>query len=236
MSESSPYSRVDLAFLDSESHPSNRPNFDNEYGPDGWPQNNTSFRTYCFDGERLGLRNVYETIRTRLTILGRTGMNVALDLAGGRDGIALQDLIRDGLVAQGILTNLIDKRSDDVRDNPNLPIAHIAGDLVERETCESIVNKARELAPNGLALISWQPGRVALSNLSSTFYKGGAHACLDMLRPGGVFLGEIPPALLSGPDLADVCASIQQRSDVERVDAAIGAYDFGSTLILKSFE
>ena len=79
----------------------------------GWGTNNSDFEAYCVDlalpNHPGGLQGIVERQ------IGHYEHNVGLDLAGGSDGVALQDLLNDGILGTAILTNYYDLRSDSAK-------------------------------------------------------------------------------------------------------------------------
>lgn len=167
--------------------------------------------------------------------VGRDPDNVGLDLAGG-SGRALRTLLLNGILGSGIVTNYLDKRTDNERLAD--PLVHIDGDLIERPTWEKIFLACEDLAPDGLALIMHRPVG-ALPRFAPHHYEGAAHVLLDMLRPGGVFMAQIP-AYLRTPsridDRRDILDGITARFDVSEVVLPRDSTALSSFVVIKSLE
>jgi len=181
----------------------------------GWGTNNSDFEAYCVDlalpDYPQGFAGIVEEA------IGKNPNNVGMDLAGGSDGIALQDLLRDGILGTAIVTNYEDRRTSETKQNKRL--LHIAGDLVKRSTWEDIIYSQKKHAPDGLALVMHRPVG-GLQNLRPAIYRNAAHLLLDMTRSGGVLFLQIPDALIAWTaklELDIICASIESRDDIERI-------------------
>jgi hypothetical protein len=179
----------------------------------GWGTNNSDFEAYCVD---LALPNHPEGLQGIVERhVGRHEHNVGLDLAGGSDGVALQDLLNDGILGTAILTNYYDLRTDSAKQEQRLH--HVAGDLAERDTWEEILVHQRHYAPDGLALIMHRPVG-GLQNFAPDIYREAAHLLLDIARPGGVVLYQVPTSLTRrGREhyLELVRPSMRARDDIE---------------------
>lgn len=158
-----------------------------------------------------------------LDTIGRNRDNVGIDIAGGTNGVALQDLLKDGILGTAILTNYVDSRSEETREIEELH--HVDGDLVDRSTWEKILEKQKELAPEGLDLVMHRPVG-GVQTLATDVYKGATNLLIDITKPGGVLFLQIPEALIhddrSGTGqlnvgLDEVCASIADRNDIDRI-------------------
>src|SRR5664279_757815 len=139
---------------------------------DVWVENNATFANYC---EQSGLNNIEKTIRHQL---GRLGSGAALDIAGGSDGTALQDLLGDGTVEKALLTNYYDTRTSRARSIGAL--AHVAGDMLEADTWDQIEAWQTANAPEGFSLIMHRPFG-ALQHLPADIYQTATHELLDIL-------------------------------------------------------
>ena len=202
-----------LEFLDSVEH-----NFANiedvlHMETDTWNANDASFSDYGVMAARCGLFRVGLTTRIRLD---RLSDNVALDIAGGTNGAALQELMHERRIDTGIVTNLLDKRSDQTRANSKL--LHVDGDLIERETWQNMFSTVFEATNGvGLSLIMHRPCGT-LQDFAPAVYAGSFALLLDWLRPGGVMFAQVPAALRDSPaSLQDICQRIHERDDIEEV-------------------
>lgn len=194
---------------------------------DAWTTNNSTFSNYC---ESSGIHDAEETIKRQL---GRLGTNVVLDIAGGTDGNALQNLLDNSIIDKGLVTNYYDSRKRHARKVEAL--THIAGDILQRSTWEQIEDWRTNNAPEGFSLIMHRPFG-ALQNLPTGFYRGATHALLDMLRPGGILFVQIPMSLqgwLKG-ELGSVCSSVRQREDIDSIHMPEPVIPISSALLIKS--
>lgn len=147
--------------------------------------------------------------------LGQSGRNVGLDIAGGSKATALRELLDSGVLGHAVVTNYQDRRGRKVKRDHRLD--HVKGDITRRSTWEEIVERQQERAPEGFKLIMHRP-MGALQQLPVDFYRGGLHAALDMLAAGGVLFTQVPDRLDTQPQhLETVCASLAERSDIERM-------------------
>jgi hypothetical protein len=174
-----------------------------------WMSNDSSFKDYCTYS--LLPPGLIEKILQQQ--LGRQSHNVGMDLAGGENGQALQDLLADGTLNKALLTTYTDRRSSHAKEIAE--IDHIAGDLVNPKTWRKIIDWKRTQAPDGLALIMHRP-LGALQDLKPSTYVGATNLLLDMMRPGGVLFSEIPGALY-GPDMQTMCNALEARSDINEL-------------------
>lgn len=194
-------------------------------GSEGWGFNNSNFDDYCASfgyrteyglgvQENEGLKDIIEKR------IGQDPDNIGLDIAGGSDGVAIRDLIAEGIINAGLVTNLFDLRTEETKADDKLH--HISGDIVSKETWEKIMEWKRSQAPNGFALIMHRP-MGALQAYPAPFYVGAANFLLDMLRPGGVFFTQVPDSLRpnfahdDNIGLQAVCEAMQARPDIEDI-------------------
>jgi hypothetical protein len=195
-------------------------------GDRSWGINDTPFRQYTADAVFPhypgGLEDI---IQERI---GYSDTNVGLDLAGGSQGRALRDLIKDGILTKGLVTNLEDLRTHNTKSDTRLN--HIAGDLAIRQTWEDIIDWQAVHAPDGLSLIMHRP-MGGLQHFSQSTYRRAAHTLVDMLRPGGIFFTQVPrysdPSRHSQPIRYDqltrpniektICQELLARPDIEQI-------------------
>src|SRR4051812_35489396 len=76
---------------------------------DAWTNNNSSFADYC---ESSGILEAEKIIKNQI---GHFAIKTALDIAGGSDGVALQDLLGDSTISQGLVTNYFDSRGSQAK-------------------------------------------------------------------------------------------------------------------------
>jgi hypothetical protein len=192
---------------------------------DEWISNDSSFKDYC--SYSLLPPGLLEKILKQQ--LGQQSYNVGVDLAGGENGQALQDLLADGALNKALLTTYIDRRSNHTKEIAE--IDHIAGDLVSPKTWRKIIDWKRAQAPDGIALIMHRP-LGALQDLKPSTYVGGTYLLLDMLRSGGVLFSEIPGALY-GPAMQTMCKALEARTDINELVLGEDKL-FTSAVIIKS--
>ena len=184
---------------------------------DAWLVNDSGFDNYCrcarIRPKRGGLRAIIEST------IGYDPANIGVDLAGGENGQALQDLLELGIIGKALLTTYEDRRSPETADNTL--IDHIAGNLVLPDTWKRIIAWRKSHAPDGLALVMHRPVG-ALQNLPPSAYIGMANIVLDNIRPGGVFFTQVPLALY-GPSWRGACEAVRQRTDLASI--TLGKYE-----------
>jgi hypothetical protein len=180
---------------------------------DNWGVRSSDLTKYCIRAGLPNDRNFRSILDARL---GYSPDNVGLDIAGG-SGLALRELTDQGIIGRGIVTNFLDKRKPYERFD--ILLDHIDGNILDQETWEKIIARSDEVAPKGLALVMHQPVG-ALQRLSPRFYEQATHLLLDLMRPGGVMLGQIPGTLKrtsSDEQRREILKGIRQRPDVEEV-------------------
>lgn len=220
-----------LHFLDGVGHPAFGTNESIATETDRWSKNDSGFDDYCSRATEGGLYylDLEAIVRSRL---GRFTTNVALDIAGGTNGAALQDLLREGMIDRGILTNYLDRRDEPTKDNPYLE--HIEGDILASSTWQRIISQSKRHAPDGLSLIMHRPVG-ALQDLPPRFYKEAAHLLLDMLRPGGILFSQVPLGLIFDFDekAKPICDSIALRSDIAAFYRPLTTHVLNSVVVIK---
>jgi len=195
-----PYS-AELDFLKGEQRPEEWVGSD-----DDWLSNDSSFNDYV--AYSLLPKGLFARILDKH--VGENTENVGLDLAGGENGQALQDLLAAGILGRALLTTYKDRRS--IATKYLVELGHVEGDLIRPTTWQKIINWKHIYAPHGFALIMHRP-LGALQDLNPSTYVGAANLLLNMLRPGGVFFSEIPGALY-GSGMTLMCRSLQEREDI----------------------
>lgn len=214
------YENVDLGFVaDLERHRSK--SYFRPTGDDKWEINDSGVEDYAKDVNFPEFGGFNAMPRILDEFIDAEADNIAIDIAGGANGVALQQLISAGLIAKGLVTNLEDTRN--LRARASSQLSHIAGDLCEFPTWAKIVNWARINAPEGVDLILSRP-RGALQHLPIGTYGGATVAFLEMLKPGGILYAQIPWSLSeSAPNgknskkLDRVCARIQSSGLAGRI-------------------
>lgn len=201
-----------LDFLQDAEHP-----YDRRVRWDKWRINNSGLDDY-FSPVTLadhpeGVLGIIEEQ------IGADEGNAGVDIAGGRNGIALRQLLKMGILEKALVTNYRDRRNPVARMNRRLD--HVRGDILAPRTVRRIIEWQERHAPEGLALVLHRPDG-ALQDISPDFYEGGVHLLLDILRPGGLMFTQIPYSLRRGrytSSLSPICESVVNRPDVESVIA-----------------
>lgn len=156
-----------------------------------WGVNNSSFSDYAAEVEFMnypgGLRQILERH------IGYSEDNTGLDLAGGSNGRALSDLIDDGILGKGLVTNLSDLQ--DIFPLADAAIDHVSGDLATEQVWHEIAAWQQTHAPDGINLIMHRP-HAGLQDQPAKVYIRAAHQLLDMLCPGGILFSQVPYPLL----------------------------------------
>lgn len=193
---------------------------------DRWTTVNSDLSNYLYNAIFASMPiSVEEILETRVASLEGAG----IDLAGGNDGIALQDVLRQGIITNGLLTSMDDLRG---RVRPER-IALITGNLATRGTWQEIEAWRRVNAPLGFSLALHRPVG-AMQRLPVSYYEGATHAVVDMLQPGGVFYTQVPNRLSALPiELKRICADLNSRDDVESAHISTTGL---KALILESYE
>lgn len=182
-------------------------------GDSVWRVNNSTIEEYAQDAQfpsyPFGLLGILESATHP------EQQNVGMDLAGGSQAVALRNLLDSGVLTKGLVTNYEDLRTPATKADTR--IDHIAGDLADTQTWQSIIEWQNTNAPDGLSLIMHQPYR-GLQNFIPSVYARGAHLLLDMLKPGGVFYTQVPSALHQRTsDLSAVYRDLRTRPDVREI-------------------
>jgi hypothetical protein len=130
--------------------------------------------------------------------IGTEPGNVGIDIAGGTNGRALQQLLEHGILERALVTNYTDARTDETKVVEGL--YHRDGDLCDRATWEEIDGWIDENAPDGLSLVMHRPAGT-LQDLPAPFYAGAFRFLLERTRPGGVHFLQIPePLVIPSPE------------------------------------
>ncbi|HSW99684.1 MAG TPA: hypothetical protein VLH38_01470 [Patescibacteria group bacterium] len=178
-----------------------------------WRVNNSSIEAYSARAGGMGHPNGLVGLIGEQ--IGAENNNVGLDLAAGSNGEALRNLLDEGLIITGLMTNFEDHRSDAVRGDARLH--HIAGNLVLAETWHTLLDWQEEYAPKGFAIVMHRPVG-SLQDLPATTYSGAAHLLLDRTRPNGLLFAQVPRPLAQPPArFRTLCAGLDTRQDVATI-------------------
>lgn len=121
---------------------------------------------------------------------------VGLDLAGGSQGLAILQLIQQGVIGKGLT---VDHQVYKTRDM-NEPNAHlVSADLTTEDGWRAIFDWKDVHAPKGFPLILHRPGD-ALQSFPAESYTGFLELCLDLMASGGVLISQLPKGLMREPD------------------------------------
>ncbi len=202
---------ADFSFTDGVSLPPLTQDSLDRMGDVQWMPNNSHLNSY---GDVYS-KNGYDLTQVLEELVDKQPDNVGLDIAGGRNGVAIRELIDLGLISCGAVTNYEDTRDEEARAVAEL--AHIDGDIVRPETWRKIFDWQRSVAANGLAIVLHRP-HGPLQNLPYHFYLGATNAVLDWIRPGGVFCTQIPSVVLCGEGRKNICSALSDRGDNTVVD------------------
>ncbi len=213
-----------LHFLDGVKQTPLEAEFLDECGDGEWTVNDSGLSSYFFNVQFPGYSRGPSAVTERI---GKHSTNIAMDLAGGSNGAALQDLISIGAIGRGLLTNFEDRRCPATRDNPLLD--HIAGNLTHQDTWERIIEWANTNTRGGFDLILHRPVG-GLQYLPTKFYSGCAQLLVDLLKPGGVMFCQVPYILADvheNPEITAIGKELRDNPKVEKVVRAIsgGGYD-----------
>lgn len=181
-----------------------------------WHINDSSFDEYCGKIDFPGQGNLREILERQI---GYDRNNTGLDVAGGSQGTAVQDLLRAKFIGKGLVTNFEDLRTNKTKKIDALD--HIAGDVANIEVWQSILDWKEEHAPEGFSVILHRPAG-GLQEFSPNAYAPPLHFLLDTLKPGGVLFTQVPVALRLSPRQAwfPIHLSVRSRSDIEDISYA----------------
>lgn len=199
-----------LDYLCDVEHPEYDPLEAWQIATDTWQANDASFSEYCLVAARTGLSDASSLIRRRL---GSFTTNVGLDIAGGANGVALQELISEGTIDTGIVTNLLDKRSETTKGTKEL--LHVEGDILNEETWHKMFATVFEATEGaGPSLIMHRPCG-ALQYVSPHFYEASFDLLFDWLRPGGVMFSQVPLIFsTSEHNLQKLCEHVRSKNEI----------------------
>jgi len=162
------------------------------FGDTDWLVNDSSLQDYGRGVHFPAIPLALETIVKNE--IGVDKGNVGLDLAAGSNGLALQDLLRSGVLNRAIMTNYEDRRIPATHKITGLD--HVEGDLMDPGVWQQIITLQEQHAPEGLALVMHRPSS-ALQNLSPAIYRGASHLLLNIMRSGGFSSRRFPTRLLT---------------------------------------
>lgn len=215
----------ELSFLDGS--------FDgNEARP--WPEgsygvDNSGFKDYC----RFSLiPDVEQKITHQLQSLEP---GTGLDVAGGANGVAVQDLLDNELIERGVFTGYQEARNPETVDRPDLDF--IAGDIKREAAWRAIFQWQDEHSPQGFNIIMHRPFGM-LGNMHPHFYAAAGNLLLDRLAPGGILFSQIAPCLLvkdKGLGYRGLARVIRERTDIEYAETTkliFGDHHFSSAMAL----
>lgn len=155
-----------------------------------WGINDSSF--YDYDHRIYGTVGSNILLQTLLERFGTGEERVMLDVAGGSNGKAVQDLVERGIVNKGLVTNLEDRRTLKTRHLGSL--GHVAGNLVHQKTWDDIEVWREQHAPEGFSFTSHLPV-AGLQRLQPEFYFQATRMLVDMAAPGGLLMLQVPSVL-----------------------------------------
>lgn len=142
--------------------------------------------------------------------IGTDKGNIGIDIAGGANGKALQELLTLGILDRALVTNYSDNRSPATKKIDQLN--HISGDLCDVSTWQEIAEWIDDNAPEGLDLVMHRPAGT-LQDMSPAFYEGAFEFLLGKTRPAGIHFLQIPEALvIPSPDrtLKPICDRVKE--------------------------
>lgn len=205
---------VDLSFLSRAEQDGSEGLWLLTHGDHRWQINNSSLANYShfanIHGTSTGLLDI---IRERI---GTSGDSVGLELAAGSSAQATRDLLDGRILSKALVTNYQRLKPRSVRRNPRL--TQVKGNLTRPRPWEKVVKWKEEHAPEGFDVIMHRPVG-ALQNEAFPFYRGAAHALLNMLKPGrGLMFTQVPRRLVNVTTaLEETCEEIRGRSDIEEI-------------------
>ncbi|HUY85295.1 MAG TPA: hypothetical protein VMU97_02150 [Candidatus Dormibacteraeota bacterium] len=186
-----------------------------------WGTNDSALDHYC---DNVDLLNHSEGVAAIIQQqLAGTEGNAGIDIAGGTNGVALQNLLSMGLLEKALVTNYEDRRSLATRLRLGWfgPLKHVKGHILDTRTWSQIADWQQQVAPEGVALVMHRPDG-GMQYLPPDFYKGAVHRLLDMIRPEGVMFAQVPHGLRDRhfSSLGGICKSVATRPDVDWVDSS----------------
>lgn len=181
-----------------------------------WHINDSSFDDYSGKIDFPGLGNLRGILERQI---GYDSSNTGLDVAGGSQGIAIQDLLRADFIGKGLVTNFEDLRTKKTKKIDALD--HIAGDVANTEVWQSIFDWKEEHSPEGFSVILHRPAG-GLQDFGPNAYAPPLHFLLDTLKPGGVLFTQVPVALRLSPRQTwfPIHLSVRSRSDIKDISYA----------------
>lgn len=192
-----------------------------EYSPlladDEWGVNDSTFLRYA---ERVACasggypEDVIDGLKQRF---GTGGDHSVLDVAGGSNGRAVQDLLELGVMRNGLVTNFQDFRSSATRSVVEL--GHVSGNLSDVTTWKSIRAWRDRHAPDGFSLTTFFPV-AALHEFSTRFYLNRLGELLDMAMPGGLLLLTVPEPVQNLMSEESYMCTLDQKPAVAKVEFA----------------
>ena len=186
-----------------------------EHEARGWGTNDTDLESLCADLSLPDHPSGFMGILEKQLKGGE--FKAGMDLAGGTNGVVLQDLLSLRLISRGLVTNLEDKRNVLTANNPYL--GHVSGDLTNAKTWQDILTWQEDNTNGGFDLVIHRPVG-GLQYLDANVYKSAAKLLLDNINGNGIALFQVPWGLSrkdTTKELGDVCMSIHARSDIESV-------------------
>lgn len=199
----------DFSFCEGVTHGGGDADRNVVFGDSRWGVNDSGIRSY--GASPYSTRSPFAA--KIIAQLEKDPPGAAMDVAGGSNGVALQDLFKVGAIDRGLVTNLQDLRNRRTKRNKKLD--HIAGDIILPKTWQKMSDWRQEYASEGLSAILHRPYG-ALQCLPVQFYEGALSTLLEWMRPGGVGLFQIPD-MLPDSDLGRICSDLAGRQDIEEV-------------------
>jgi hypothetical protein len=179
---------------------------------DSWSFFDSSFKDYC---KRAILPEYPEGLKGIIEAqVGFSADNVGIDIGGGLNGVALQDLLELGVLSKALMTDFMDERSERTKQVSKLD--HLAGNLLDADTWQAMIDWQEVNAPNGLALIMHRPVG-GLQRLTPSVYEGATLCMFDMLQPGGLLFTQIPRRIRHSPEGPQILNTLRHRPDVGQV-------------------
>lgn len=177
-----------------------------------WTVYNSSFKDYSehaiLPDYPDGLKGIVESQ------IGFNEDNVGIDIGGGINGVALQDLLELGVLSKALMTDFMDERSEKTKQVSELD--HLAGHLLDADTWQAMIDWQEVNAPDGLALIMHRPVG-GLQRLTPDVYEGATLCMFDMLQPGGLLFTQIPRRIRHSPEGPQILNTLRHRPDVGQV-------------------